>query len=378
MSTNVLVAGDLHLSDRIWSQRPIFDDSYYALDQIVGYACAERPAALILAGDILNTQVNPSKPILRLKAALDRLEECGVPTLYVQGQHDYQGEPWLSGRKNTHHLQDNPFVVDGLKIMGHDFAERDVLLEFLPVMAEQKPDIFVAHQVWRDFMGDMVQHQLSFDDVPETVRCVVSGDYHVTQTVGRRTETDETRILLSPGSTHMRSISEPADKYMFRLVPENGTFRPEPLPLRSRRVIRVRLEAGDTLESLFAAIDTNLKVVESYAKQYALPEAIRHPILVLEHAEDTVQLVRGLQVKYSQLAHVFYVDRSVRTNLNSSFCDEDRVVGVRQGLQDMLPQVLDPQTNSAAFNLAAQLLNAEDKKAVLDTWYSEKITGAAR
>lgn len=381
MSIKFLVASDLHLSDRIWAQRPIFGDSYHALDQIVSLALAEKPAAVILAGDILNVQTNPSVPILRMYEATEKLRRAMISVLYVQGQHDYQVEPWLSAFPNTRHLQRRPWESPPCHVAGLDFSERTELVRQLEELAQHPVDVLVLHQVWQDFMGDIVSHQLSSADIPDNVRLVVTGDYHVSRVIERTTPSGVHQKILSPGSTHLRSINEPVDKFAY-LVHMSGpspvpTTCIQPLPLSSRRVVRIQLMSYETLDEIFAAIDEGLAAAADYATKNALPPELVSPMLVLEHTDDTLAAVRSIRSKYGNAAHLFYVDRSSRVTAKTGFCAEDRATAVRQDLRSALATVLDPQKAPAEFELATRLLQADDKKNALETWFTGALTESA-
>ena len=378
MSQSILVASDLHLSNHIWGQRPIFGDSYFALEQIVRIAEAERPQLLVLAGDILNVQTNPSTPILRLSNALHRLQAAEIPVAYVQGQHDYQEESWLSGYGNTTHAAGAVHRISDTLVAGHDFADRETLLNyfaspfFFPANG-QRIDLLILHQVWKDFMGDIVAHQVSSEDIPHSVKLVITGDYHVSALKSRTLPDGYVQQILSPGSTHLRSINEPVDKFMYRLNPQGDTYQVEPIPLASRRVVRVKLANFDTLDGIFQEIDSGLAAAESYAETHGLPLELKTPLLVVEHTDDTLQASRSVKAAYGGKAHIFYVDRSSRVVAKTGFCDEDRAAGVRQGLRESLPAVLPPDTEAAAFGLASQLLSSEDKKMTLENWFVQQL-----
>ncbi len=66
----LLVASDLHLSDRIWKHLEIEDDSYYSWQQIVELAIINKVDGVLLAGDILDKQVNQAKPVAKLLEGL--------------------------------------------------------------------------------------------------------------------------------------------------------------------------------------------------------------------------------------------------------------------------------------------------------------------
>jgi DNA repair exonuclease SbcCD nuclease subunit len=207
----ILATSDLHLSDKIWKHRPIEGDSYHSWRQIVDLAIEHDCDIVTLAGDILDKQTNVSNPVQELVAGLRRLREAHIKVWYNQGQHEYQTVPWMSLDETTVWVQAQPIVTtNGWNIAGCDYQNTEGLTNFLKTTAAMEADILVCHQVWLEFMGEECRPQGSFADIPENVRYLITGDYHenICQKFGQLT-------VLSPGSTHLRSISETEDKFVF-------------------------------------------------------------------------------------------------------------------------------------------------------------------
>lgn len=361
----MVATSDTHLDDRIWASRPIHGDSYHAWDQIVTYAVDNSIRVLVLAGDILNVQTNPSTPILRLSDGIRRLERHGIHVLFVQGQHDYQRNPWLSAYPGAVHLHDTSHTVEGFRFYGHDFDSRDVLLEAL-CKQTQPIDFFVSHQVWHDLMGDIATWQLRSEDLPASVRNVISGDYHVHTAFdlpgGGR--------FFSPGSTHMRSINEPVDKFFYEILLREGSS-PEvtSVPLRTRRCFTIDLLSFESVEDVFAAADTAISNAAAYVEMHSLPEDVATPIIVIRYDDSTVRALRSLVRHVAGRAHCFY--STVSTEAGKPLeVSEERIANVRIGLVEALPLVLDAETQPQEFRLASELLSGDgNKKQILDDWF---------
>jgi len=143
----VLVTSDLHLSDKIWKHRPVEGDSYWSWEQIVDIA-VEECDAVILAGDILDKQLNNSNPISKLIDGLNRLEEAGIPVFYNQGQHEYQKNPWMGLHKLSNHIHRRSFELGGFSFLGFDYGQQQDLAQFLNGEEVKDADFLVCHQVW--------------------------------------------------------------------------------------------------------------------------------------------------------------------------------------------------------------------------------------
>jgi DNA repair exonuclease SbcCD nuclease subunit len=260
MTERVLIASDLHLSQRIWQHRPIFGDSYSSWRQLVQYAIDYEVTAVILAGDLLDRQSNTSEPVCEFAAGLNRLIEAGIEVFYVQGQHEMQEVPWASLAKGVQHINDKLVDIARLKVYGMDFRSATQLQASLAQIPPEA-NVLVAHQVWSDFMGDIVHSQGSFADIPSHIELLITGDYH--KTVCQQLPSG--MQVLSPGSTHMRAINEPAEKYGHLLtVQDDGSVQWQALELLTRPVLMWDLREGvDEPALLFARCREELLAAEN-------------------------------------------------------------------------------------------------------------------
>ncbi len=78
--------------------RTLREASFVALDRLVALCEREKPAFLLLAGDILNQEERSARAQLRLLEAFRRLEAAGVPVFMVHGNHDPLGSQFASIR----------------------------------------------------------------------------------------------------------------------------------------------------------------------------------------------------------------------------------------------------------------------------------------
>ncbi|HIU18107.1 MAG TPA: DNA repair exonuclease [Candidatus Avidesulfovibrio excrementigallinarum] len=108
MSTFCFVhAADLHLDApfRGISQeapegvvKTLREASFVALDRLITLCEKEKPAFLLLAGDILNQEEHSARAQLRLLEAFRRLQTAGIPVFMVHGNHDPLGSQFTSIR----------------------------------------------------------------------------------------------------------------------------------------------------------------------------------------------------------------------------------------------------------------------------------------
>jgi DNA repair exonuclease SbcCD nuclease subunit len=368
----LLVTSDLHLSPFIWRHRPIKGDSYFSWKYICDIAVDEEVDAVVLAGDLLDKQSNPSEVIVHLLDGLQRLKDVGIKVFYVQGQHEYQQLPWASLAGNVW-LNDKIVDFKGWKIAGSDFKQAAEFQEFLASDTAKSADILVCHQVWHDFMGDVAVNQGSFSDVPSTVKLLITGDFHE----HIHTRSGDT-IVLSPGSTHMRSIAEPEEKCCFVVTADEPNLRKlqvQTFVIPTRRVVRIDLTdflleeaaaSDEDYDRVYAAITDKLEDARIHAENDDLPEDLRKPLLHVRHFKEDTAIVNKLVKAFTEKAHMFFKQLVAK--------QVDEVIQVEAqpmcGLLAYLPAFLDVEDES--FPLAASLIDAEDPVACLTKWLESK------
>lgn len=94
MSLRILCAADLHLG-RPPSRVPesVRIDSYSTWRALVELAVAEVPDALLLAGDVIDTDHRSFEAWGPLRDGLMRLRDAGIPVVAVAGNHDHAALP---------------------------------------------------------------------------------------------------------------------------------------------------------------------------------------------------------------------------------------------------------------------------------------------
>jgi DNA repair exonuclease SbcCD nuclease subunit len=393
-----LVTSDLHLANRIWLHRPIEGDSYHSWNQIVGYAINHDIRGIILAGDILDKQTNLSKPIQQLAQGLSSLKANSCQILFNQGQHEYQKIPWVQsigysgtypiGECGSHpiwlHERNFTYLQAKGYIAGSDYRSREDFQEFLRGDNAKKAGVLVCHQVWSNFMGENITTaQASFDDIPvENKKAVVTGDFHDHRVVWRPGSAKAARwCILSPGSTHLRSLAEPVDKQFFvvdfRLDSKKQEAEVESHPLYTRRLLKVDLAEWYTWAELEHFVSNSLSEFEKYAVTHKLPEELRKPILVFTHAAGDSEWAQRFQTEFQSSAHLFFrikqekkeEERPVLEHLASTLGSKDTT---RVPLDLLLDSFINKETESLAHELALELLGSLQPEQTLHNWIKKK------
>ena len=365
-----LIASDLHLKPKTWRHRPIVGDSYYAWEQIQEEAIRSGVNFVILAGDLLDRQINGSEPIIKLQQGIEKLGFAGIKTLFIQGQHEYQEFPWASLSKHAHHLafagvDIGPFWVEGIDYQSKETFRRE--LEECSEMGDQ--DILVMHQVWLDWMGERALPQGSFSDVREIAPKLITGDLHES-----RLEwfDDKSLQILSPGSTCMQSVAEPLQKYMYYLSEgDDGLPEFEPVELKSRPVVRLekKLETPEDVNDVMGKIEDEFARVFDYADANKLPEEICTPIFHFTYSHNIADEVRRIENFLDGRAHLFW--KEIPTMTADDVYSEEFKAGDAATMADMLRDEVDDEK---VRNLSERLLASPNIVEELVRWQKEQLT----
>lgn len=366
----VLVTSDLHLSTKIWKHRPIEGDSLYAWKQIVSLAKKHEVDLVILAGDVLDKQTNTSEPVAWLTRGLHALHDAGIEVWFTQGQHEMQSQPWASIADTAIHLDGKSAVIGAANVAGRDFCNEEQLSTFLNSDIARKANILVMHQVWLEFMGEECKPQGSFADLPRNVDTLITGDYH--EHIAQYFDVNGRKLAVySPGSTHLRSISEPQDKYVFIWDVEKR--KAESVPLRSRRLIDLDASKFSDFAELRKRIKSELALCESYAREQSLPDALKKPLLRITYLKDHAEEVSKLDSDFNTKAHMFF--KVVKTHKPEdlepqliSYIDSEDRVSMLGALDNYVDKTKEPEV----FSLASTLLNSDEPMLSLMSWLKEK------
>ena len=374
-----LVAGDLHLNLRTWSNRPIENDSYFAWTQIVNRAIRAEVEVVILAGDILDKQINGSGPIGKLQEGIDKLGAAGIKTLFIQGQHEYQEIPWASLSKHAIHLHRNestsldPFVeVAGYTITGIDFQAKERLQDELSYVTEtlkSAPErtILVMHQVWEEWMGERALPQGKLEDVNKWLPglgLLITGDLH------------ESRLqqnplpVLSPGSTCMQSISEPEDKYIYFLhKTENSVGAPKVSkelllgrPFIDWPFFRTAADIEDCILEYYTVYESS----QAHAEQHSIPPEICTPIVRFQFDHSLSGDMYRLEKLVGDSGHIFWKEHSPKNAEEH----EAIVSGDNVTMESLLKSV---ECSQDVRQLAERLLSGGDPSEELRRWHKEQL-----
>lgn len=349
---------DSHLDTNTWANRPHLQrDSMLAFEHIVNEACQLGVEAILGAGDLIDVKKPPSEVAAFIRRQLDRLVECGIAFAYIQGQHEMsRGVPWFSAMHDeaTHINETLLYLSDAIPpVYGLDWRPANQLRLSIGEIPEEA-QIVLMHQVWLEHMGPQRGSEGSFTQLPDC-KVYFTGDFHEMRVTRQGNST-----IISPGSTNLRKINEPAKKYYFVLY-DNNSWEAKLIPTRQRVDFSVRNERQ--LEKFLS--DWSATHDKLQAEAAKLPVELHRALLWLKYDPELPDILPRVEAAIGGEVELF------RRELPPSRDDADVVIeraerdrAVENGLIGCLPLVV-PQDNED-YGVIRNLLDAEDPSVVID------------
>lgn len=366
---------DLHLEDGAWSTRPaIYGDAYYSFEQIVDYCIAQR-LPLILAGDVLERKSNSARPIAKLCAGLSRMEAAGQPVFYIQGNHEYDRHaPWLSVHPWPQHMHAKTIDISGAAVYGLDWLPKGAIQDALQAVPETT-DILVGHQVWKDLMGNVGRTECELTDVHH-VRTVLVGDFHVTKVIDGVNAQGQSVKMLSPGSTAMQDMGETNEKFFFVIGRSAAGFEFQPVSLKTRGVLSYTVHTVEELDDLCAkTLPEEIQRLIEHAVTNEYSPDIHKPLVRVRFDKRIPDAYLRVVTVVGESAHLFceaLTDKSAGRQAQSRDSTKNDLLSVVEELLSGAPASVNCGV-SAAYNLAAALLGAENPAKELEVVYQRHM-----
>jgi len=267
---------DNHLRPTTWGECPeLAGDAYYSLKQIVDY-CREHALPLIQLGDLFDKAHPDSLSVGTYMYEIQRLHDRHIPFYYIEGNHDIADPPWASLHPWAIHA--GKFTAEGVNFLGIDYCTGS---DFPAVMSHHadaiaSADVVLMHQAWAEIQT-MGKHNATMSQMP--AGCVLlTGDYHVTLSVGEKAANGEPITAYSPGSTSMQSLAESPEK-VFGVLHSDLSVTWE--KLKTRPFINAgKINTPAELDALITRMATPPIDCEELPQQY------QKPILLVKYRDD--------------------------------------------------------------------------------------------
>jgi len=252
-----------------------------------------------------------------MRLALDRFQEESRRVFYIQGQHERSAPPILSAMHPwPDYLHKTTVELAGMRVHGLDYCNPGEVESELKNIPEDI-DIFMTHQVWKDFLGD--KHGDAWIDWTFGNPLIISGDYHRAMVV-----THGARTLISPGSLCMQDIGEIPVKSVYILFDDLST---ECIQLRTRNYFENILNTTEELDEFVSTWDRN----PARIPQSAVPSNIAVNLLRVRYRSDLPQARQRVEATVGTSAHLFVDPLKAIVTEQMNVEQSRRVEAVMQG-----------------------------------------------
>jgi len=273
-----IFVSDLHIKPASSYRKTLLTgDAFYALDQIQEYALEHKVTAMILGGDVYDSNQPPGESINRMAEFIRVLNDAKVMVYYIEGNHDrvhrnpYLPEEYYSEHRLLSSIGAKPLTscsIDGAVFRGIDYCQGDKLKEQLEVLEEC--DVLCLHTGFRHLLGFEDAYDITKEDIPEAVkRMVLVGHIHVQNS----STTAKGVAVHSSGSTWVWRVDEADKEHGFLHFGTGDPFTPTFVPLDVRR---------------YFDIDCEQDIIDTMEECHALPPVLRYSrdvLPALDHSD---------------------------------------------------------------------------------------------
>jgi hypothetical protein len=355
------LTADTHLAPRAWAGHPgVTGDSYFGLQAV--YAVAEKwRLPVVLAGDVFDVNRPDAGSVAVAQGVISTHQLAGLPTYYVQGQHELSAPPWLSLTAASH-LHRSTVEVGGVRVRGLDYTRLGRLAGELAAVPAGT-DVLVAHQVWREHMGGQAVTEGRFADIPHA-RVVVSGDFHGHRATPVTGASGQPLLAVSPGTVCLQAADEDPAKYAFVLFDD---LTVESVRLPSRPAVRNTVTTERCLDEAVARLRVEADRAVAEAAAAGVPAYLLKPVWLVRCRGDVPHVADRLREVAGDSVHLI---ASVAHRPPDDGTDGPPVAAGATTMRDCLAAVVDPADDiyETCDRLLASPDPAAEVAAVITDW----------
>lgn len=356
----LLLCSDLHADRTV--------DTQYAIRQIVDIAIERRVDGVVAAGDNTDKQTQRSAPIVEFFFQLDRLERAEIPFWFLQGQHDYDNPPWLSGHSWAIHLHKKIITIGDDTLYGLDFQPFGKLQDELEEIPN-RCNFLIAHQGWEEWLGFENAAQGSFAQIPGHIDYVYSGDLHKLIDERNKNKDGNKIRTWSTGATTQRKSDEPSEHYV--AFWNRGKFTP--IPLKSRVFVNASLMVRpEDVTHFIDTFEAELARAVQRAAGAEYPQEMLKPKFKVTYSASLDDVVRRIDKVVADRAFVTYREippEAKQETMKLSKANKGVAVTPLSVLNDEVDKEEDPAT----YELVSRLLQADSYEEEFAKWRSEMM-----
>ncbi|HNT29971.1 MAG TPA: DNA repair exonuclease [bacterium] len=324
---------------------------------LVSQALEKQVDLFLIAGDLFDTAKPPAGEITLVKSQLRRLQDAGIRTCMIPGNHDYyekgnfwdQYDPWPVAKFFTEN-EFTSLVLDdlGVEVYGIGFdrkrSSRNALADF-SFQPVQKRSILLFHGAWQNFGHDTEKdYPFSLDDIHK-VPCnyIACGHYHGLQPI---LESPVKQAWYSGGTEGLDfSKNEIGARFaILGTIGEEGAVSVEKLKIPSLLMEEMEVDLSVTglggvdqllqqkadTRTLLHLVFTGLPSADVYRELPLIEESFRHLFAWLRVSDRTLDIKEDSLDNPNTYEGIFY--QALRQKLENAGTAEEREI-IKQALQ---------------------------------------------
>ncbi len=308
----LMIVGDAHLSQRMYSKRPeIEGDSYCLLEQAVDAAIAGGHDVIFL-GDQFNVNYPPIKDVDIWLHEMGRLIDHGCTPYIIDGNHDPglnnddEEKSWSCVESGVVHI--NPaerFCANGICFTGFDYqATLARAQDQLAKCLVHSDALIVMHQFPKQYTKIQIDGVADVDlTLIKDKRDVFCGHIHD----NFETPLDGGGSLYVVGSTHPRTKAEGSQKYYYVLTKTETGYDTAKIPFVHRKIFAHHVIHEEDLPTILADIKKEI-LCEDIPKD-AKFDRVRRPLLSITYDPQIVGVMDSVKRVVGDQAHIFEIPK---------------------------------------------------------------------
>ena len=236
----IALVSDVHLGTRQYGLKERYEDFLDAFMSFGRNVIAKKVDAVVIGGDLFDSPRPDARSVFVAQSVVREIKEAGIKVFGIDGNHDLSDEWWLKVIGADILFPYEATDVANVTASGVSYKNGRDLIAEIESMADagMKTDFLVAHFALAEMNGggsaDTGVQELSPLLDKLGVKCVLMGHVHIPD--ARKWNGV---LYVNPGSTEMKSINEPKEKFFFLV--DTDTWEAEPVPLETREMRTVEI-----------------------------------------------------------------------------------------------------------------------------------------
>lgn len=242
----IAIVSDVHLGTRQYGIKERYNDFLKAFENVGNSIKEHGVDMVVIGGDLFDSPRPDAISVLQAQYVVSGLLDAGIDVMGIDGNHDLSDCGWLRLVGMNALFDGGPTLErHGVKIVGINYKNgRDLIEEIQRLIDEGiKADIIVAHFALAEMNGggsaDTCVRELSPMLDKLGVKAVLMGHVHIPDC-----RKWNGVLYVNPGSTEMKSMNEPQEKYYFILDTDTWEAVPVPIVTREMRTVEVQDEVA--------------------------------------------------------------------------------------------------------------------------------------